>query len=359
VLDLDNTLWGGVIGDDGLSGIRLGQGSGEGEAFLSIQRTALALRERGVVLTVCSKNEDAIARQVFREHPEMLLREDHISVFQANWTDKATNIRAIAETLSLGLDAFVFVDDNPFERNQVRQALPQVAVPELPVDPALVPRALLAAGYFESVSFSEEDQKRADYYHENAQRVAVQQQAGDLESYLESLGTQVTFAPFDRVGRSRIAQLINKSNQFNLTTRRRTEAQVDALAADPDYFTLAVRLSDKFGDAGMISVVICEVRAEQWEIDTWLMSCRVLGRRVEEAVLQEIVRRARAAGARRLQGCYLPTDRNMMVRDLLPRLGFAASDQQGEASSFVLELEGFEPVELPLTVEHRGFPEAR
>ena len=257
VLDLDNTLWGGVIGDDGVSGIRLAQGDATGEAFLALQRFVLDLRSRGVVLAICSKNEDAVARLPFRGHPEMLLRESHIAVFQANWTDKPTNIKAIAEELSLGLSSLVFLDDNPAERDAVRQALPEVAVPELPDDPALFVRTLSAAGYFESVAFSKEDLGRADFYQQNTRRIVLQQTAGDLEGYLRSLDMEITFQSFDAVGRARIAQLISKSNQFNLTTRRYSESQVLEIECDPAYFSRQVRLSDRFGDNGMISVVIC------------------------------------------------------------------------------------------------------
>jgi FkbH-like protein len=231
ILDLDNTVWSGVIGDDGLEGIVIGQGDPTGEAHLAVQQAALALRDRGIVLAVSSKNNDETARLPFREHPEMALRENHIAVFQANWNDKATNIKAIAETLSLGLESMVFLDDNPVERGLVREILPAVAVPELPADPALYARTLLAAGYFESVSFSDEDRKRAEMYQDNARRVALQSQAGDVEGYLAALAMVITFQPFDPVGRARIAQLINKSNQFNLTTRRYTEAEVAAACA--------------------------------------------------------------------------------------------------------------------------------
>ncbi|HEX7507772.1 MAG TPA: hypothetical protein VF550_13425 [Polyangia bacterium] len=192
------------------------------------QRTALMLRDRGVVLAVSSKNTDEIARQPFRKHPEMLLRQEHIAVFQANWNDKATNIKAIAKELSLGLDAMVLLDDNPVERGLVRQLLPQVAVPELPDDPALFARTLLAAGYFEAIAFSGEDRQRAEFYQNNSRRVELQKQAGDVDAYLASLNMQMTLQPFDDTGRARIAQLINKSNQFNLTTRRYTEAEVRA-----------------------------------------------------------------------------------------------------------------------------------
>lgn len=322
ILDLDNTLWGGVIGDDDLEGIVLGQGDPTGEAFLAIQRLVLDLRNRGIVLAVSSKNDDATARLPFQKHPDMLLKEHHIAIFQANWNDKATNIKAIADALSLGLDSFVFLDDNPAERAQVRQALPQVAVPELPADPALYPRTLMAAGYFEAVSFSEEDLKRADYYRADARRIALKEQVADLQTYLRSLEMVITFSPFDGPSRGRIFQLSNKSNQFNLTTRRYTEAEIHALETDPFYFTLQVRLSDIFGDNGMISVVVCRKGGQTWKIDAWLMSCRVLGRQVEEAVLQEVILHAKAEGANELIGVYIPTSRNKMAEDHYAKLGF-------------------------------------
>lgn len=359
VLDLDNTLWSGVIGDDGLTGIVLGQGSPVGEAFLGVQRMALALRERGIVLAVSSKNNDATARLPFREHPEMLLRENHIAVFQANWTDKATNLKAIARTLALGLESLVLLDDNPAEREQVRQAVPEVAVPELPADAALYPRVLLAAGYFEAIAFSGEDSRRADDYQANAERAALLETAGDLDAYLRSLDMVISFSPFDAVGRDRITQLINKSNQFNLTTRRYTAAEVQEIEADPSCFALQVRLADRFADNGMISVVICRRQGETWEIDTWLMSCRVLGRKVEVAVLQEIARQARAAGAKRLLGRYIPTSRNELVKDHYPKLGFSLLTQQEDGSSnWGLDLAALGPADLPMEIRRAGFAAA-
>jgi FkbH-like protein len=357
VLDLDNTLWGGVIGDDGLEGIVLGQGDPQGEAFLSVQRGALALRERGIVLAVSSKNNDDIARLPFRQHPEMLLRENHVAVFQANWNDKATNIQAIAQELSLGLESFVFLDDNPAERRLVRDMLPEVAVPELPEDPALYVRTLLAAGYFEAVTFSPEDKKRAEFYQDNARRVALRCSTGDIDAYLKTLNMTITFRPFDEIGRARIAQLIGKSNQFNLTTRRYSEAQVRDMELDPNYFTLQVRLVDTFGDNGMISVIICRREASRWDIDTWLMSCRVLGRRVEQAVLQELVAHARASGTRQIIGTYRPTDRNRLVEDHYAKLGFTQCPGQTESSTmWSLDVANYEDVSLPMLVEHIDRP---
>jgi FkbH-like protein len=352
ILDLDNTLWGGVIGDDGLEGIALAQGDAQGEAFLTVQRTALALRSRGIVLAVSSKNQDDTARLPFREHAEMLLRENHIAVFQANWNDKATNIKAIAEELSLGLESMVFLDDNPVERGLVREMLPEVAVPELPDDPSLYARTLIASGYFESISFSTEDRQRAEFYQDNAQRLTLQKQAGDIQGYLRSLQMTISFAPFDAVGRSRIAQLINKSNQFNLTTQRYTEAEVADLETNPNAWTLQVRLRDTFGDNGMISVIICKRDADAWEIDTWLMSCRVLMRGVEQAVLNEIARNASEAGIVELRGKYIPSSRNELVKDHYAKLGFTQVPSAGTETTFWrLPLATFVASELPIEVE--------
>lgn len=356
ILDLDNTLWGGVIGDDGVEGIVLGEGDGTGEAFLSIQRMALALRERGVVLAVSSKNDEANARKPFLEHPEMLLKQDHIAVFKANWQDKAGNIRAIAEELSLGLEAMVFLDDNPVERGLIRRELPQVMVPELPEDPALYARTLAAAGYFEAVAVSDEDRKRADFYQTNVKRAQAKVAATDLEGYLRSLEMEMTVQPFDAVGRSRIVQLINKSNQFNLTTRRYDQPDIEAFELDRSVLTLQVRLSDIYGDNGMISAVICRPRsADTWEIDTWLMSCRVLGRGVERMVLNEVLLHARERGIKTLVGVYRPTERNGMVRDHYEGLGFTRlSETEGGETEWVLSATAEVPL-APMTVVRQGF----
>jgi FkbH-like protein len=358
VLDLDNTLWSGVIGDDGLEGIIIGPGDATGEAHLSLQHAALSLRDRGIVLAVSSKNDDAVARSAFQKHPEMLLREEHISVFQANWNDKASNIKAIAEELSLGLDALVFLDDNPAERGLVRRLLPQVAVPELPEDPSLYARTLMASGYFEAITFSAEDRNRADFYRDNARRIALQKQAGDVDAYLASLEMVIRFRPFDDVGRARITQLINKSNQFNLTTRRYTEADIRDIGRDLNYYTLQVSLADIYGDNGMISVVICQRNGEDWYVDTWLMSCRVLGRRVENAVLSELLREARGRGIRRIVGAYRATARNKMVEEHYAKLGFSVMEKQDD-ETVLWELDVANPsrknISIPMTVERFGF----
>lgn len=357
VLDLDNTLWGGVIGDDGINGIQIAEGDARGEAFRSVQRLALDLRKRGVLLAVCSKNTDHLAREPFEKHPDMLLKLNQVAVFQANWNDKATNIRSIAEELSLGLDSFVFLDDNPVERGLIRQLLPEVAVPELPEDPAFYARTLAAAGYFEATAFVPEDLKRAGFYQDNARRISLQKQVGGIDAYLASLDMTITFQPFDTAGRPRIVQLINKSNQYNLTTRRYSDPEVAQFETDPNVFTLQVRLEDMFGDNGMISVVICRPEEGRvWEIDTWLMSCRVLGRKVEHMVLREILCHARVNGIYKLAGTYCPTDRNQLVADHYARLGFNKVDEAESGSTrWELLVEEAEPESAPMQVISQGF----
>ncbi len=350
VLDLDNTLWGGVIGDDGLEGISLGQGDALGEAFLEVQQMALNLRERGIILAVCSKNDEEVARLPFRQHADMLIKDNHIAVFQANWRDKASNLEAVAEALNIGLDTLVFVDDNPVERAQVREALPDVAVPEMPNDPALYARTVLAAGYFEAIAFTEEDRQRAGQYQAEAQRSKELLNYRDLNEFLQSLAMEAIVAPFDAVGRKRITQLFNKTNQFNLTTRRYTEAEIAQVENDPDVLGLQVRLIDKFGDNGMISTVICRARGNEWVIENWIMSCRVLNRRVEELLCDEIAQHARQRGAEALIGSFIPTARNKMVEDHYAKLGFHPMGEKGGAQLWRLDLHDYTPWHPPITV---------
>ena len=322
VLDLDNTLWGGVIGDDGLEGIVLGQGSAAGEAFVALQRYARQLGERGVILAVCSKNEEANALEPFEKHPDMVLRRKDIACFVANWTDKAANLRTIAEQLNIALDALVFVDDNPAERRLIRAELPMVAVPEMPEEPAEYARTLADAGYFEAVDLTAEDRERTELYRANAQRSAARAAATDLGAFLDGLGMELFANSFDMAGLKRIAQLMNKTNQFNLTTKRYTEADVLRMMADENTATMQLRLTDVHGDNGVIGLMVGERQGESMVIDTWLMSCRVLGRGVEEATLNLLVERARELGCASLRGEYRPTAKNGMVRDHYRQLGF-------------------------------------
>jgi FkbH-like protein len=321
-LDLDGVLWGGVIGEDGLGGIQLGGGPA-GEAFVEFQRHLQALARTGVLLAVCSKNNPEDALLPFREHPEMVLREPDIAVFRANWKPKDENLRDIAATLNIGLDAMVLVDDNPAERARVRQNLPEVEVVEMPADPALYVAALSRTGLFETLVVTGEDRQRTAAIRGNLERKAVEANAGSVDEYLAQLEIKVELAPFDEVTLPRIVQLIQKTNQFNLTTRRRTDAEVRALMA-AGAFTLAMRASDRFGDSGLTGVLIAAREGECLRVDTWLMSCRVLGRRLDEVMFAAVVRYAEANGYRHIVGEYIATAKNGQVADLYLRLGCVA-----------------------------------
>ena len=324
VLDLDNTVWGGVIGDDGMEGIILGQGSAGGEGYLAFQAYAKQLSKRGVILAVCSKNDDAVARSPFQSHPDMLLRLEDIGCFVANWTDKATNLRHIASELNIGIDSLVFVDDNPFERELVRRELPDVFVPEMTDEPSEYAAIVADSGYFEGVVVTRDDLARSEQYQSNARRRELKENTADIGSYLATLEMTLKHSAFDKVGMSRIVQLINKTNQFNLTTRRYTDDQVAHFLSDPNAVTRQFRLIDRYGDNGIIAIIIAFYNEAELclEIDTWLMSCRVLGRQVENATLRVMVEVAKAIGAQSLIGRYIPTDRNGMVSDHYATLGF-------------------------------------
>jgi FkbH-like protein len=337
VLDLDNTLWGGVIGDDGVEGIVLGQGSALGEAYVDFQRWVLAQARRGVILSVCSKNDEANAVLPFERHPDMVLSRSDIAVMIANWDDKPANLRMIAERLNIGLDSLVFADDNPFERNIVRRELPEVEVPELPEDPALYSQCLADAGYFEGLAVTADDLTRSMQYQANAQRETLRASATDLNQYLASLKMQLQVKSFDTLDLKRIVQLINKTNQFNLTTRRYSDAQVESFVRDEHFLNLQFRLADSLGDNGIISIIIGkldEANASRMTIDSWLMSCRVLGRQVELACLNALVARAKSLGVTEIVGAYIPTNKNGLVRDHYQNLRFepVLQDAQGRTT---------------------------
>jgi FkbH-like protein len=324
VLDLDNTLWGGIVGDDGLEGIDLGK-TAVGEAHVLFQRYILSLKQRGLILAVCSKNELANALEPFRKHPDMVLREEDIAVFVANWNPKSDNIRHIAETLKIGLDSFVYLDDSPFEREQVRTALPEVCAPELPEDPAEFIPFLSRANLFETLSASAEDAQRTAYYREEAARSRLKAEFTDIGDYLKSLQMEGQFSRFNPQELPRIAQLIQRSNQFNLTTKRYSELECQAFMTDPSSFSVMVRLKDRLGDYGLISVIICKVEQERLRIDTWLMSCRVLKRGVEHFSMNRVFAFAQKAGCREVVGTYAPTSKNGMVREFYKQFGFVES----------------------------------
>jgi FkbH-like protein len=356
-LDLDNTCWGGVIGDDGLGGIRLGQGDAEGEAFVAFQQYAKALKQRGVLLAVCSKNEEHIAKEVFEKHTEMVLRLDDVSCFMANWTDKAANLREIARRLNIGLNSLVFIDDNPAERALVRQLVPEVAVPELPEDPAGYIQAIEAYRYFQTLAIGKEDLQRADYYRANAERAQAFTGSANVEEYLRSLAMVARIGPITPMSLERSAQLINKSNQFNLTTQRRSAAEVLALMGDSEWLTRTVSLVDRFGDNGLISVLLAKVEGDALVIDTWLMSCRVLKRGVESLLNNNICRWAAERGLRRICGEYIATAKNDLVREHYAGLGYAkiADDGNGHTRWEMQLAAGWAP--QPVSIEEQQFDE--
>ena len=340
VTDLDNTLWGGVIGDDGLEGLALSAHvGGAGESFVRLQHFLKQLSQRGILLAVCSKNDEATALAPFREHPNVVLRREDIAMFVANWEDKASGLRRIQTELNIGLDSVVFLDDNPFERNLVRELLPEVIVPELPEDPANFVRVLSELNLFETAYVSEEDRQRAALYQREAQRREAATSCASVEGYLRSLGMQATVARFDSFHLPRIAQLMQRSNQFNLCSRRLTEAQCAALAADPVYLPLYASLSDRFGDHGLISVVVLERSADALLIRDWLMSCRVLGRGVEQLLMNYVVARAAGFGLPRVVGEYIPTPKNAMVREFFAQFGFARA--AATSNCWVLEVPAY------------------
>jgi len=338
VLDLDNTLWGGQVGDVGAGGVRLGQGSAEGEAFLAFQQHVKQLRDRGIVLAVCSKNDEEKAREPFLAREDMVLGLTDISCFVANWRNKADNLRDIASRLDLGLDSFVFFDDNPVERALVRRLAPMVSVPDVPEDPAGYIAALAQNRYFEAVSFTKEDENRARYYTENASRREMDAQATDIESFLASLNMHARVETINVMNIERSAQLINKSNQFNLTTRRYTLPELRSMAQSGDWHTLTISLRDQFGDNGLISVILLQRQADTLLIDTWVMSCRVLQRGVEQFAYNQIVRLARSVGASRIRGTYIPTAKNSMVQNHYADLGFEPDGVDGQSTYWLLEL---------------------
>ncbi len=321
VLDLDNTLWGGVIGDDGPEGIALG-GDAYGEAFQQFQRYILALRDRGYVLAVCSKNNEPIVLDAFRNHPEMVIRETDISVMVANWNDKASNIEYIARVLNLGLDAMVFIDDSPFERSLVREALPQVAVPEMPEDVADYCSVLEGSGLFEAVGFTAEDAARNAKYREEAVRTSEQLRFGNIDDYLASLDMRSDCGPVRPDDLPRVVQLFQRSNQFNLRAQRLSRTALEELI-EAGEVTVAARLRDKFGDYGLISAIACDTVESDLRIVELVMSCRVLKRGMEEFLMNYLFEQCRLRGLRGIRGQYIRTAKNDMVSEFYARFGFA------------------------------------
>ena len=322
ITDLDNTLWGGVIGDDGMEGIQIGD-LGIGIVYSDIQRWIKELSKRGVAIAVCSKNDEDKAKEPFEKHPDMVLKMDDISVFVANWNDKASNIKEIQAILNIGFDSMVFLDDNPFERNLVKQLLPDVEVPDLPEDPSQFLKTLQSLNIFETVGISDEDKKRTELYREESQRTAIKSKSDSIEEFLCGLNMTGSIKSFDKFSIPRVAQLTQRSNQFNLRTVRYSEEDIIRISNSDQYITMSVSLKDKFGEYGIICVVILKKEEENGLfIDTLLMSCRVLKRSVEEYVFNNMVSIARENGFKKIRGEYVPTAKNGMVKNLYSDYGF-------------------------------------
>ena len=353
VVDLDNTLWGGEVGDDGPEGIKIGEGDAVGEAFKAFQQYIRGLKQRGILLAVCSKNDEENARAPFQQISEMVLKEGDFAAFKANWDPKPSNLREIAAELNIGTDALVFVDDNPAEREIVRRWMPEVEVVDLSNDPADYPRLLDDAGCFEVTTLTGEDMLRAAQYPNNARRKQLQHSVSDYVSYLRSLEQRAVIRPFEDKYVERITQLTNKSNQFNLTTLRLSRSQIEQRMNDPNMLTAYVRLADAFGDNGLISVFCAERADDALHIQLWLMSCRVLERCVERLLCNYVATQARTFGVSQLHGVYVPTAKNGLVRNLLPSLGFSAAgncNAEAEEIHWKLDLNRFSPFDVPIRI---------
>jgi FkbH-like protein len=325
ILDLDNTLWGGIIGDDGVENIQIGE-LGIGKAFTQLQHWVKQLKQRGIILAVSSKNDHDIAKGAFDNHPDMVLKYEDFAVFQANWNNKAENIKLIQEFLNIGFDSMVFLDDNPFERNLVRSFLPEVTIPDLPEDPAEYLNYLSKLNLFETSSYSEEDSGRSDQYRVEFERSQVKKAFTNENEYLASLEMVSECKPFDDYSVPRVSQLTQRSNQFNLRTQRYSENDVKIIADSKDYLTLSFTLEDKFGHYGLISLIILKKEKDSLFIDTWIMSCRVLKRTMENFVLNRIVNAAKHNGYSKLVGEFIPTAKNKMVKDHYKELGFTETE---------------------------------
>jgi len=324
-LDLDNTLWGGVIGDDGVENIRLGEESPEGRAFTAFQRYLKEISTLGITLNACSKNEESLAVEGFSHEGSVLKRDDFIS-WKVSWTDKNISIAAMAKEINIGLDSIVFVDDNPVEREIVRTRLPEVSVPEIG-SPEEYIKALDQEGYFEITTLSEDDMNRNQSYKAIIQREMLENSIEDYGEFLVSLQMKCYMSPFTEPVIPRITQLINKTNQFNLTTKRLTENEVRNAAEDENVITLAARLCDKFENAGIVTAMIAPVKDGEAVIELWVMSCRVFKRNLEFAIFDELIRECKRKGIKKIKASYLPTKKNLLVKGLYEELGFEKTEE--------------------------------
>lgn len=339
-LDLDNTLWGGVIGDDGQSGIEIGSETSEGQTFSAVQQYFKEHKKLGILLTVCSKNDPDNA-VLGLEHPDGVLKPNDFACIKANWDEKWLNLADTAKELNLLPESIVFVDDNPAEREIVRAQLPEAEVVDFD-SPEECIKALDKLGFFEVTTLSEDDAKRSEMYRANAERASLEKKFSNYKEFLQSLEMKAQIKDFDEIHIPRITQLTNKSNQFNLTTKRYTQSEMEECAASPEYIRLCGRLCDKFGDNGIVSVVIGRKDGEKLHIELWLMSCRVLKRDMELAMLDELVKQVKESGITEIFGYYYPTKKNSMVKDLYGTFGFEKISDEDGNTVWRLNLAGYE-----------------
>jgi FkbH-like protein len=341
VLDCDNTLWGGIIGEDGLDGIQIGRDS-PGREYLEFQKTILELYEQGVILAINSKNNLADVMQVLNKHPQMLLREKHFASILVNWDPKPQNMRKIAEQINIGLDTMVFIDDNPAERQLMRQSLPQVEMLEMPADPSLFARTLRETGCFARAYLTDEDKNRGQIYAAQRQREQFQQSCATLEDFLKSLEMVVSIHPAGKDDIKRVAQLTQRTNQFNLTTRRYTEADIAAMAQNPAWRIYVLGLKDKFGDNGTVGLALVEIQPKKWRVDTFLMSCRVIGRQVEDAMVDRICRDAAKTGCISVSAEYIPSAKNNLVAGFWDRMSFEKENMGAKQVRYSKQLKNYQ-----------------
>ncbi len=341
VLDCDNTLWGGIIGEDGLDGIQIGHDS-PGREYLEFQKTILELYEQGVILAINSKNNHDDVMQVLNEHPQMLLREKHFASIMINWDSKPQNMQKIAEQINIGMDSIVFIDDNPAERELMRQSLPQVETLEMLADPSLFARTLRETGLFTRAYLTEEDKNRGQIYAAQRKREQFQQSCATLEDFLKSLEMVVSIHPANKDDIKRVAQLTQRTNQFNLTTRRYTDADIAAMAKNQNWRIYVLGLKDKFGDNGTVGLALVEIQPKQWRVDTFLMSCRVIGRQVEDALVDRICQDAAKTGCESISAEYIPTAKNNLVAGFWDKMGFEKRNSDTKQVRYSRQLKNYQ-----------------
>lgn len=354
VVDCDNTLWGGIIGEDGIDKIEIGK-TFPGSSYLEFQQALLNLYHRGVILAICSKNNEADVFDVLRNHPNMLLRETHFASIKVNWNDKVSNLRDIAEELNIGLDSIVFVDDNEFETNMVRRYLPEVFVIDLPEDITGYRDTIISSGIFDSLTFSEEDRLRGQMYREDADRKKAEAHFTDLGEYYRYLEMEITICKADNFSVPRVAQLTQRTNQFNLTTKRYSESDIRRYLSSNDYEVFYLKLKDRFGDAGIVGISILEYMKDYAVIDTFLLSCRIIGRGVEEVFLKECIKRSRKQGKKIIYGSYIKTKKNSLVAEFYKNSGFTIDSQNENETKYKFLLDR----ELPDSPDYFKFVETK